>query len=468
VPIRSAINPFLRFASCAFLLLVATAGAATETLHTLTLVQARAIAVQALQAGRPELTLQLADGLLRADPRDPFTHYLMAHAHARQNEPSAARKSAARAYRFSSEHGDKFEAAQLAAQLSYAEEKPTLTQLWLRRSAIHAPNEKMEQVVARDFRKVRAANPWAFRIRGDLRPSSNVNNGADTALQIIDGVPVTGFLSGTAQALSGLIGSLDVATTYRLQSSPQSATSVGGRLYIQRVALSSEAQQLAPTARNSDYATTYAELSVRHGFAVGQPGRGGAAWVDLAAGRAWSGDASNYSFARLSGERSWRLRGGQRLRINALVEDRFDSRYATNDAQVFGLGAQLMQPLQNGDQVTFTLALRDSNASHFNGTYMSGSVRTNYAFDQPVGGMRFNAGLVLGYSDYPVYQSGLFIVPGGRQDKSVYGDFGILFERYDYAGFAPMLRLRAGRKSSNDSRFDIQELSVSLGIESKF
>ena len=44
----------------------------------------------------------------------------------------------------------------------------------------------------------------------------------------------------------------------------------------------------------------------------------------------------------------------------------------------------------------------------------------------------------------------------------------MLFDQLDYAGFAPMLRLRAGRKSSNDSRYDIRELSVSLGIESKF
>ena len=31
-----------------------------------------------------------------------------------------------------------------------------------------------------------------------------------------------------------------------------------------------------------------------------------------------------------------------------------------------------------------------------------------------------------------------------------------------------MLRLRAGRKKSNDSRYSMREFSLSLGIESKF
>ena len=39
---------------------------------------------------------------------------------------------------------------------------------------------------------------------------------------------------------------------------------------------------------------------------------------------------------------------------------------------------------------------------------------------------------------------------------------------YDVAGFAPVLRLRSGRKDSNISRFDIRETSISIGIESKF
>ncbi len=450
-------------------LIAALAGTvrADET-RTLTLPQARAMAIRALEIGQPALTLQLADGLLQADPRDPFTYYLIAHARAQMRQPTKARRAAARAYRFSSADRDRFEAAQLAARLAMAENRPTLTQIWLRRSAIHAPDDAAERIVARDYRRVRARNPWAFNLRTGLHPSSNVNNGSDTALQIIDGVPVTGILSGSARALSGLIMSADVATTYRLRADASSATSIGGRLYFQRVALSGAAQALAPNARNSDFATTYSEMSLRHGFAAGPKGKGGAAWVDLAAGGAWAGGTGSYKFARLGGERRWRLATGRLLSLNALAESRFDARYPTDDARIFGVGARWLQTLPNNDRLTFSAAWRDSRARHFNGTFTAASLRASYAVAEPVGPVRLSAGLTLGYANYPVFQSGLFMVPGGRQDRSVYGDLNVLFDRVDYAGFAPMLRFRVGRKGSNDSRYDTRELSVSLGIESKF
>ena len=37
-----------------------------------------------------------------------------------------------------------------------------------------------------------------------------------------------------------------------------------------------------------------------------------------------------------------------------------------------------------------------------------------------------------------------------------------------FAGFSPMLRLRAGEKDSNDSRYSMNEVSLSLGFRSKF
>ena len=48
------------------------------------------------------------------------------------------------------------------------------------------------------------------------------------------------------------------------------------------------------------------------------------------------------------------------------------------------------------------------------------------------------------------------------------GDVTLFFEDYDYAGFAPTVRISAGRRSSNFSMFSSSEFSVSLGIRSKF
>jgi hypothetical protein len=435
---------------------------------TLDLEQARQLAVYALRNGNPGLAIQLAGGLLQANPKDPLAHFVIASAYAGQDRLGDGRAAAARAYRYSSRKTDRFQAAQLAAKLAYEDNRLTLAQIWLRRTAIQAPSEEVEQQLARDYGILRQLNPWSLRLRSDLRPSSNVNNGADTALQIIDGVPVTGVLSGAARALSGLIGSADIGLSYRMRGDAKSATSLGGRLYVQRVALSGAARDLAPRARNADYASTFAEVSLRHRFATGPAERGGAASVDLALGESWWGGRRSYRFARFGTDRSWRIGDATRLKLLGLAERRMKARYRSNDADILGFGAKLGRGLRNGDRLSVTLALRDSRARHFNGTFRSASVRTDYTFGQPVGPARISAGLVLGYSDYPKYRSGIFLVPGGRQDKSVYGDLSLFFYRYDYAGFAPKLRLRAGRKISNDSRFDTRELSVSLGIESKF
>jgi len=452
-----------------FLGLASVGLAQSDNTTELSLDQAQQLALNALRTGNPGLAIEVSKGMLRADPRDPQAYYIIALSHARLKQPNLARRAAAFSYRYSDTETARFQAAQLAARMAYEEGKPTLAQVWLRRTAVYASSERDAVLVARDYQALRTINPWSFRLRTDLRPSNNVNNGADNALQIIDGVPVTGTLSGTARALSGVIGSLDVATAYRLHADARSSTSLGARLYLQRVGLSGAAKDLAPRAQNSDFASTYAEVSLRHGFAVGATENGGSATVELALGESWYGGQRSYRFGRIKAERRWFLTEGRtELVMKAVAENRAKARFRSNTAQILGFGGEVFHKLGNGDTLGVTIALRDSQADYHNGSFSSASMRTSYTFAKPVGPAKLSAGLVLGYSDYPVFRSGIFLVPGGRQDKSIYGDLSLFFDRYDYAGFAPILRLRTGRKSSNDSRFDTRELSVSLSVQSKF
>lgn len=441
---------------------------AEETTHTLSLDQAFKAAVEALRIGQPDVTIALTHGLLQASPDAPILHYLQAQAYARMNEPEEGRKAATLAYRNSDDPAALFQSAQLAARLSLQAGRPTMAQFWLRRTAVYAPDEQTEELIAKDYDQLRRINPWAFRIRTEIKPTDNVNNGADTALQIIDGVPVVGQLSGAAQALSGAFGIVDVTTAYRLRQSSDTMTSIGGRLYVQRVSLSSEAKALAPNTTGSQFASTYGEVSLRHAMIVGPADNLGSAAVDAAFGTSWFGGERSYNFARIGGERTWRMANGAQLRLNAQVETRFAERYGSNDANIVGLGAQFMKPIGKGNQISVSVAYRDSRARWFTGTYRSASMRIAYDLGRAIGPAKLSAGVVLGYSDYPEYAVSIFAVPGGRQDTSIYGDLSMFFDKYDYAGFAPMLRVRTGKKDSNVSRFDIREFSVSLGVESKF
>lgn len=455
----------------AALLAFAAAPTVTAQAHDrveLTLEQARGLAIRALEDNQPRLAIRLAKGLLQADPKDALAYFIIARGHARLNDFDLARRAAALSYRYADPGPARFEAAQLASRMAFQAHRYSLAQLWLRRTAIHAPTEADEKLVARDYQLLRRVNPWSLRLRTDLRPSNNVNNGSDTSLNIIDGVPDGGTISGSALALSGLIGTLDLAPSYRLRRNQNSTTTLGARLYVERVALSSDAKARAPRATGSDFASTYGAVTLTHAFAVGPAAQSGGASVSLSLGESWYGGSRSYRFARIAGRRHWQLNDGAHLALRADAEQRYKARFASNDARVLGLGADYFRTLGNGNVLGLELALRDADANSVNGTYSSASVRASYTLARALGPARLSMGLVVGYTRYDTYVASLFIPPTRRTDKSLYGDMTLIFDRYDYAGFVPTLRLRTGRKDSNFSRFSARDLSLSLGVGSKF
>ncbi|MCZ4256797.1 hypothetical protein O4H53_14690 [Sulfitobacter sp. G21635-S1] len=431
----------------------------------ITLPEARAIAVQALKDGEPVLAYRLAEGLLQADPRSAFAHFTLAQAHSQLQQPSEARRAAARAYRLAETPQNRFEAARLAASMSYREDRKTLSQIWVRRAVQNAPDARTEAQLGRDYARLRAENPWQFSIQGGLRPSSNVNNGSEMAVQIIDGLPFIGTLSGAAKALSGTVGHLDTRLGYKLWQDRTSRTTLEGRLYVRRVALSDSAKAQAPTATNSDYGATFAELGLSHEQVLGDGGT--LLQTDVAAGRYWSGGDVSFDFLRLGAGAAWRLNNATRLNLGAKLEQRQSALGDRFDTTVLDLDAGLRRKLENGDGISLALNLRHTDSDFFNARYSAATLRASYVLGRQIGPAQVSTGITAGYSDYPDFAV-FFAVPGGRQDRSVFADVNFFFADLDYAGFAPNLRISAGRTSSNVSRYETRELSVSLGVRSKF
>lgn len=442
--------------------LAAGSAAAGETV--LTLPQARGIALDALRDGDAALAMDMANGLVLAEPDAAYPHAILARAHLMAGDNTAARKSAARAFALAPAGPDRFVMGQLAARTAIAADRPGLAQFWLRRTAIHAP-EAAKAAIAEDYRILRRMNPLSFSIDASLRPSSNVNNGSETAFQVIDGVPVTGVLSGAAQALSGTVGSLDVNLRYRLRADEKSLTAVGARLYSRRVALSDSAKAQAPTATNRDFSADFGEVSLQHGFAAGE---NSIANVTVAVGQAAYGGTSSFRFVRTGAEHSWLLDADARFSVGVSLEDRNGVSSARFNARATSLGVQYAKPLANGDQVTLALGLRNTEATFVNDRSRAVNLRAGYGLGAPVGAVSLSGALSLGFADFPDYLSGFIVVPGGRQETSVQAEITARFDTMDYAGFVPELSLRAGRTGSNDSRFDTREFSVAIGIGSKF
>lgn len=439
-----------------------TQAQAQETV--LTLPQARSLAVNALRDGNARLATDMANALMLSDPRAAYPHAIHARASQMTGDHDAARKSAARAFGLADPGPDRFVMGQLAARTAIAADRPGRAQFWLRRTAIHAP-EAAKSAIAADYRALRRMNPLSLRLNASLRPSSNVNNGSETAFQTIDGVPVTGALSGAAQALSGIVGSLDLNARYRLSFSKTSLTAVGARVYSRRVSLSDRAKAQAPAATNRDFSADFGELSIQHGFATGSDG---IANLSIAIGQAAYGGASSFRFVRTGGEHGWQVGGDARFTLGMTLENRNGVRSARFDARALSIEAEYARPMPNGDRLTLSVGLRDTDATFSNDTSQAVSLRAGYGLGAPVGPVSLSGAVSLGFADFPDYTSGFIAVPGGRQETAFQAEITARFDDADYAGFVPELTLRARRTGSNDSRFDTRELSVAFGIGSKF
>jgi len=445
-----------------------TAHAPAETAppsETISLDEARAVARQALFAGRFELAREIAMGLLQADPEDAYAYGVLAAAHSRLNDPRLARTAARLSYRYSDTAQKKFGAARTAASIAYQQERPTVSQAWLRIAAAHADTPSQDKLLARDYGRVRAANPFSFNINLSVAPSDNVNNGTDNVLEVNNGIPTQGIFRNSSRALSGTVGTLDVRLKYRLRATDTSRTTATGRIYTRRVELSDSAEALAPTLSDGDFASTYVETGLSHQFALGKTGN--SVTVTGALGASWYGGERNYDFAKIDVARGIRLTPNSYFSLRGGAEQRNSTVSDLRDTHVYTLGAQFSQKLDNGGRVNLGLTVQDVNGDFTNADFQTASLRASYTFGKQIGPAQITTGLTVGYTDYDQYQL-VSAVDGGRQDTSVYGDVSLFFADYDFAGFAPTLRLRSGQRSSNVNRFEISETTISLGIQSKF
>lgn len=433
--------------------------------QTFTMQEARVLARQALYAGRFDLARDVAMVLVQADPEDAYAYGVLAAAHSRLNDPNLARAAARLSYKYSETPAEKFGAARTAASIAFQQKRPTISQGWLRLAATHADTHRQDKALASDYARVRRANPFRFNINLSVARSGNVNNGTDNVLEVINGIPTLGQFNGSSRALSGMVGTLDVALRYRLAQGQKSRTTATGRLYTRQVDLSEEAEQMAPDVTNSDFGSTYAEAGLEHLRALGKPGN--TVTVGGAVGASWSGGERSYDFAKLSLNRGLKLSKSSRLSLQGVAERRFSTRDNIRDQDVLTLGATFSHKLDRGDRFSLGLTVQDIDGDFVNAEYQTASLRANYTFGKQWGPMQVSTGVTFGYTDYDDYRL-VRTVQGGRQDESLYGDVSLFFADYDFAGFAPTIKFRTGRRSSNVNRFEIDETTITLGIQSKF
>ncbi|MEM6587286.1 MAG: hypothetical protein AAF641_02470 [Pseudomonadota bacterium] len=425
--------------------------------------QAREVAMAALQSGQPRLAFSISDGLLEANPKDGHALYVQARALAQLRDFDEGRKKAAHAYRVAKTDTQHFESATLAAQLSIAGQRMTHSQVWLRRASHYAPDDRSRGEAIAAFRQARNRNPLNVQLSFSATPSDNVNNGANSPLNIIEGVPVSGILSQSAQAVSGWTSTLNIQASYRVRESKTSET----RLVARGLAYHVEFNDPVPQLSSSDLASQRLGLGVTH---IWKPGESGFWRFNGDGGRVWYGGDPSYDFVTANVERIQRLDDRWRLSFGAAVEEQFDDTRSLRDATVWSGNVGLTHVFETGGAISVTALYRETvtDFSLRASNQWSGIVR--YTHGRQIGPATLSVSVGHSTVDYYAYSLAILGTTAfrGREDNSWFGEVSATLKSASYMGFVPVVSLRTEQSRSNISRFDVDQTGFTVGIRSEF
>ncbi|MEO0750999.1 MAG: hypothetical protein AAFY25_04290 [Pseudomonadota bacterium] len=423
--------------------------------------QAREVALNALRSGQPRLAFALSDGLLEADPTDGHALYIKAKALGQMQEFDEGRKTAALAYNAASTDLQHYESATLAAQLSFAGQRMTHSQVWLRRAAHHAPDETLRNASIIAFREVRNQNPFNVQLSFSVSPSDNVNNGSNSPRNIIDGVPVPGILSLSAQAISGWTATLNMQGSYRFRETETSQTRVVARAFLYQVDFNNP----VPGLSASDLSSERLQLGLAH---IWSPSETGFWRFDVNGGRTWYGGDPFYDFVSASAQRVQKLDDNWRLSFGGAVEHQLDQTQPSFDATVwFGL-AGLTYAFEGGSTLGISARYREIVTDSVTRASQQWTGVVRYTHGRRIGPAEISVSLghsTVDYDDYIIP----FVTPvPGRTDDSWFGEVTATLKSASYMGFVPVVSLRSEQSRSNISRFDVDQTGVTVGIRSEF
>ncbi|MDU8926340.1 hypothetical protein RXV86_02985 [Alisedimentitalea sp. MJ-SS2] len=472
------IEALLRAAALAFCFGCAAAPSVQADSVTLTIPQTRAAARDALAKGEFDLAVQLARGLLQANPKDAQAYYIIALAYQQLGDNRLGRKAAGYAFRYSEHPQDRYTTAQLAAKFALQQKRYTLAQYWLRRSIDHVPNEKLHQLAIADFKHLRADNPWQIRLQFSVAPTNNVNSGAGDPENEIDGTDLpAGILSPSAMALSGAISTGKINASYRLARTKNSETQLAFRAFAKQVTLSSAAKRLlatgpatVPPLTGRDFSSSFFSLGIvhtmRNGVRPDRPRGNGQTQLALTYGQSHFAGNLYYHTAKASVARLLSLSDSHAIKLKFRLEHRDYRTGSSSDTAA--IQVEMSHQLANADRLSYGISLAATAATAINLRQELASGYVAYEPAKNLGPARISFILGASFSHYYDYRVGFFLVPGGRKDTTLHGMVSAHFEDYDFGGFSPTLTLHARETQSNVGRFDTDELTLSIGFKSNF
>lgn len=424
--------------------------------------QIEAAAVAALAGGRRAEVLAMARELLARDPNSTLGHYLVARVMLGAGDTAAARKEARLSFGAAQSRRQRYEAARLAGQVALTDKRWAAAQYWARQTIQYAPDARARAVGVNDFRRLRAASPYSFRLKVGVRPTSNANGGADERGYVVDGIATPWTLSPDAMALRGVVGTANADFSWRIAQDARSVTTLGLSGYGRAIEFAgTPLDGTGAEVRNADYSAASLGLSLTQARAFGA-GLSGSATLE--AGRMWQGGAPAYDWLGLQLDGSKLLAPNLRANLGADFEQRDWQGSARHDIRR-ALSFGVVKSSATGD---VSLGLGASNLASSSGQARSWSLSASlgYAPKAQIGPVSLSLSAGLSKTVYPDYTA-LFLA-NGREDNSTFAEIGLWAPGLGVAAFAPEVKLQAVRVRSNISRFSYSEVAVALGWRSAF
>lgn len=438
----------------------AAPGAARAERMVLTVDALRYIGFRTLAAGDAPRALAYAEALLARDPGDAEALILKARALRDLGRYPEAAAFGRLAFRIAPDRDRRYGAAMATAQALASDGARTRAQFWLRRAVQEAPSAPARALAERDFDYVRIRNPLSFSLDLSAAPSSNVNGGSANAVSEFLGLPFV--LSGDARALSGYEVSAGATVKWRRPLTETGGTEFRLSAQARHYWLSGEAKEQAPAAKGSDYDYAAVELGWQRRY---RPAGGKTEFTFGAVlGRNWYGWEPLSSYGRLTLEAVRPLAPGLTGQVTLAAEMQKRDDDPRRDATVLTFGGALQKVLANGDRLTLSLALRETEAR--SATVAHRALLGGIGWDRarPVGPVRVHAALSVEDRDYPVFP----LSAGGRQDLRLTAKLSLTLIEVQYLGFQPVIDLTASHNWSNIGLYETRDAGVSFGFRSAF
>ncbi|WP_424944245.1 surface lipoprotein assembly modifier [Aliiroseovarius crassostreae] len=414
----------------------------------------------ALDEGRAEQALTLAQELLKRDGDSFQGHMISALAYVDQGQPQPAAKAAERAFQLARTDKERVQAARLSGAARFQSGQHMRAGWWLRRASNYVGDENDARIVAEEFDAIRQDNPLSVTLNFAIAPSTNINGG--TREEYFDIENYRFVFHPSSLALSGLEYSGSVDLSYRLSQSDRHITTIGAFLYGRTYSVSSAARDAFPDVDGSDYALALAEVSVAHRQYLFEGL--GATGVSAHIGQLWYGGDPLRRHLRVQLDQDLPLGEDALISLGGFVEVQEALTASQPNATVYDLQGSYSKRLGNQDVLRWSLGYRFTDADQATYTHSDLRAGVQYALSRPVLGTKLDVWAELGRKTYDEFTLSL----NGRQDTYVSLGANAVFEQLSYFGFSPRLSLSATQTNSNVARYSSTDVQIGLGLQSNF